>query len=132
MVIPQFGMIIRLLRYHWFYKLELLVVYYMTVFVVQCSHFHFLNVLLVLCSLHISISPISSLAFNVGLHVESRNTTWNISIILLAHCDLLSFLDGSRVGLSKVKGKPLRNDMKRIQEVFKMQTFFYTYRSKMR
>jgi hypothetical protein len=72
MVIPQFGMIIRLLRYRWFYKLELLVVYSITVFIVPCSHFHFLNASLVLCSLHFSISPSSSLAFNVVLHVGSR------------------------------------------------------------
>jgi hypothetical protein len=46
MVIPQFGMIIRLLRYRWFYKLEVMVVYSITVFIFPCSHFHFLNALL--------------------------------------------------------------------------------------
>jgi hypothetical protein len=46
MVISQFGMIIRLLRYRMFYKLELLVVLSNTIFIVTCSHFHFLNVLL--------------------------------------------------------------------------------------
>jgi hypothetical protein len=91
MVRPQFGMIIRLFQYRWFYKLELLVVlvYTITVFIAPCSHFHFLNVSLVLCRLHISISPSSSLAFQVVHHVESRDTTWSISITLLAHCDLV-------------------------------------------
>jgi hypothetical protein len=46
MVIPQFGMIVRLSGYHWFYKLDLLVVYSMIVLIVSCSHFYFLNVLL--------------------------------------------------------------------------------------
>jgi hypothetical protein len=33
------------------------------------------------------------------------------SLTLLAHCDLLSFLEGFRVGHFKAKGKPLRNDV---------------------
>jgi hypothetical protein len=54
---PNFGMITRLLRYLWFYKLE----YWWScltlssLFLVPCSHFHFLNVSSVLCSLHINI-----------------------------------------------------------------------------
>jgi hypothetical protein len=131
MVIAQFGMIMRLLRYRWFYKQELLVVLSITVFIIPCSHVHFLNVSLVLCSLHIFISLSSSLAFHVVHHVGSRNTIW--STVLLAHCYLLSFLVGSRVGSSKVKGEPLKNDVGENTRSFQdANTFFYTYRSKMR
>jgi hypothetical protein len=94
MVIPQFGMIIRLLRYHWFYKLESLVVFSITVFIVPCSHFHFLNALLGVVQSSYQYSPSSLLAFHVVHHVESRDNLWSISLTLLAHCYLLSFLDG--------------------------------------
>jgi hypothetical protein len=73
MVIPQFGIIIRLLRYRRFYKLELLVVYSITIFIFSCSHFHFLYVLLGVVQSSYQFSPSSSLAFNVVLHAESMN-----------------------------------------------------------
>jgi hypothetical protein len=65
MVIPQFGMIIRLLRYCWFYKLELLVVLSIIVFIVPCSYFHFLNALLGVVQSLYQYSPSSSLAFHI-------------------------------------------------------------------
>jgi hypothetical protein len=54
------------------------------------------------------------------------------SLILLAHCGLLSFLDDFRVGSSKVKGKPLKNDVRENTRSFQDANIFYTYTSKMR
>jgi hypothetical protein len=93
MGIPQFGMIIRLSQHHLFYKLELLVVLSITIFMDSCSHFHFLNVLWgVVQSSYLYFSNSSS-AFNVVLHVGS----WRIYEVSASHfclIDLLSFLDG--------------------------------------
>jgi hypothetical protein len=89
MVIPQFGMIIRLLRYRWFHKLKLLVVLSNTVFIVPCSYFHFLIVLLGVVQSSYQYFSI----FFVGLQCSS--SCWvdeypmSRSLILLAHCDLL-------------------------------------------
>jgi hypothetical protein len=47
------------------------------------------------------------------------------SLILLAHCEFLSFLDGSRVGSSKVKGKPLKNDVGENTRVENAKTFLH-------
>jgi hypothetical protein len=103
MVIPQFGMIIRLLRYRWFYKLKLLVVLFSTVFVVPCSHFQFLYVSFVLCSLHASILPSSSLVFQVLYHAESMNIVC-VEVSFFRHIVILSFLDSFQ-GLVILKQK---------------------------
>jgi hypothetical protein len=53
---------------------------------------------------------------------------------LLAHCDFLSFLDGFRVGSSKVKEKSLKNNVGENTRSLKCKYFFLknTYRCKMR
>jgi hypothetical protein len=72
MGIPQFVMIITLSQHRWFYKLE-----YWWSSLLLSSLFHVLiytslMYCWLLCSLHIGISPNSSSAFNVVLHVGSR------------------------------------------------------------
>jgi hypothetical protein len=55
MVIPQYRMIIRLLWYRWFYKLELLVVLSITVFIVPSSQFHFPRCIAGCCAVFIYV-----------------------------------------------------------------------------
>jgi hypothetical protein len=79
MVIPQFGIIIRLLRYCWFYKQKLLVVLSITIFivllgVVQSSYQYF-------SKFFVGLPCIASCW--VDEYPMSR------SLILLAHYDLL-------------------------------------------
>jgi hypothetical protein len=54
----------------------------------------------------------------------SQGKIWSISLTLLAHCDLLSFVDDFRVGSAIVLGNIWRGSRKEYKE-FKMQTFFF-------
>ena len=94
MVIPQFGMINALSRYRWSDKLELMVVYSISILGASSFSSTSLMYLWVLCSLHLSLSPSSSLVFHATLLAESKNSIRSISLSLPVQGHHLSFVDG--------------------------------------
>jgi hypothetical protein len=121
MVIPQFGMIIRLSQHRWFYKLELLVVLSITCLCTSSFFSTSLIHLLELCKMHLSLSPSSLFGLQCSSSCWVEENIWSISLTLLAHCDLLSFIDDFRVGSSIAKGNIWRGSRREYKE-FKMQT----------
>jgi hypothetical protein len=122
MVIPQFGTIIRLLRYRWFYKLELLVVYSITVFFVPCSHFQILGVLLDV--VHSSYQYFFK--FFVGLPSGAPSWVKGYHMEYHYHTSVLSWWFQGWVIL-KQKENLWKMMWERIQEVFKKQIFFFVH-----
>jgi hypothetical protein len=124
MVIPQFGMIIRLSQHRWFYKLELLVFLSITCLCTSSFFSTSLIHLLELCKLYLSLSPGSSFGLQCSSSCWVKENIWSISLTLLAHCDLLSFVDDFKVGSSIAKGNIGRGSRREYKE-FKMQTLFF-------
>jgi hypothetical protein len=129
MVIPQFGMIIRLSQHRWFYKLESLVVLPITCLCTSSFSSTSLIHLLELCKLHLSLSPISLFGLQCSSSCWVEENIWSISLTLLAHCDLLSFVDEFRVGSSITKGNIWRGSRREYKE-FKTQKQIYVNRNK--